>query len=58
MEENAALKSRIAAEAARVAMGVLPGAGVGRPMPKTFSAVGEAGSMGASLDAWLGKLEK
>lgn len=59
LEENAALKARIAAEAARVAMGALPGAGVGRPGPKTFAAVGEAGAgVGGVLDAWLHKLER
>jgi hypothetical protein len=59
LEENAALKARIAAEAARVAMGTLPGAGVGRPGPKTFAAVGEAGAgVGGMLDAWLQKLER
>lgn len=58
LEENASLKSRIAAEAARVAMGVLPGAGVGRPVAKTFAAVGEPGSMGGAVDAWLGKIER
>lgn len=58
LEENAALKARIAAEAARVAMGVLPGAGVGRPTSKTFAAVGDAGGAGGFMDAWLGKLER
>jgi hypothetical protein len=58
LEENASLKARIAAEAARVAMGVLPGTGVGRPGPKTFAAVGEHEGMGGVLEAWMGKLER
>lgn len=58
LEENASLKARIAAEAARVAMGVLPGTGLGRPGPKTFAAVGEHEGMGGVLEAWMGKLER
>jgi hypothetical protein len=58
LEENASLKARIAAEAARVAMGVLPGSGGGRPGPKTFTAVGESEGVGGVVEAWLGKLER
>lgn len=53
LEENASLKARIAAEAARVAMGVLPGSG-----PKTFKAVGESEGVSGVVEAWLGKLER
>lgn len=58
LEENASLKARIAAEAARVAMGVLPGTGVSRPGPKTFAAVGEPEGVGGVVEAWMSKLER
>lgn len=58
LEENAALKARIAAEAARVAMGALPGEGGGRPGSKTFAAVGESLGVGGALDTWLARLER
>lgn len=59
LEENAALKARIAAEAARAAMGgnshsIDPAAAV---RGKTFAAVAD-GSMGGVMDGWISRLER
>jgi hypothetical protein len=66
LEENASLKARIAAEAARVAMGGVGGsgtldageAGLGAPRVrgKTFAAVPDAG-FGGVMDQWLSRLD-